>query len=75
MWLSAEDTAWRRALRGLKGYASDLTAIVTVADDGGSSGLWRREMGLLRRAICVTASPPGRRRTADGATLAIRFAA
>ncbi len=34
-------------LRGLKGYASDLTAIVTVADDGGSSGLLRREMGLL----------------------------
>ena len=34
-------------LRGLKERADDLTAIVTVADDGGSSGRLRRELGLL----------------------------
>ena len=34
-------------LRGLTGYTSNITAIVTVADDGGSSGRLRREMGLL----------------------------
>ena len=33
-------------LRGLKGYTSNLTAIVTVADDGGSSGRLRRSLGL-----------------------------
>ena len=34
-------------LRGLKLYAADITAIVTVADNGGSSGQLRREMGIL----------------------------
>ena len=34
-------------LRGLKHYTSNLTAIVTVADDGGSSGRLRRELGVL----------------------------
>ena len=34
-------------LRGLKEYTDNITAIVTVADDGGSSGRLRREMGLL----------------------------
>ena len=34
-------------LRGLKPYTSNLTAIVTVADDGGSSGILRRELGVL----------------------------
>jgi len=34
-------------LRGLKEYTTNLTAIVTVADDGGSSGLLRHEMGIL----------------------------
>ncbi|MEC9488355.1 MAG: gluconeogenesis factor YvcK family protein [Halanaerobium sp.] len=34
-------------LRGLKKYTSNLTAIVTVADDGGSSGILRQEMGIL----------------------------
>ena len=34
-------------LRGLKERTDNLTAIVTVADDGGSSGLLRRELGLL----------------------------
>ncbi len=34
-------------LRGLKEHTSNLTAIVTVADDGGSSGRLRREMGVL----------------------------
>ena len=34
-------------LRGLKQYSANITAIVTVADDGGSSGRLRREMGVL----------------------------
>lgn len=34
-------------LRGLKEHTSNITAIVTVADDGGSSGRLRRELGLL----------------------------
>ena len=34
-------------LRGLKEHTGNLTAIVTVADDGGSSGRLRRELGVL----------------------------
>jgi uncharacterized cofD-like protein len=34
-------------LRSLKHHTSNITAIVTVADDGGSSGRLRREMGVL----------------------------
>jgi uncharacterized cofD-like protein len=34
-------------LRGLKAYTSNLTAVVTVADDGGSSGRLRRDVGIL----------------------------
>ena len=34
-------------LRGLKAYTSNLTAIVTVADDGGGSGVLRQELGML----------------------------
>ncbi len=34
-------------LRGLKAHTPHLTAIVTVADDGGSSGRLRRELGVL----------------------------
>ena len=33
-------------LRGLKKYTKNLTAIVTVADDGGSSGMLRRDIGM-----------------------------
>ncbi|NMG59306.1 YvcK family protein [Geitlerinema sp. P-1104] len=34
-------------LRGLKTYSANITAVVTVADDGGSSGRLRREIGVL----------------------------
>jgi uncharacterized cofD-like protein len=34
-------------LRGLKEYSTNLTAIVTVADDGGSSGRLRHELGMI----------------------------
>ncbi|MDR1616358.1 MAG: YvcK family protein, partial [Syntrophomonadaceae bacterium] len=34
-------------LKGLKIYTSNLTAIVTVSDDGGSSGRLRAELGVL----------------------------
>lgn len=34
-------------LRGIKLFNQDITAIVTMADDGGGSGFLRREMGIL----------------------------
>jgi 2-phospho-L-lactate transferase CofD len=34
-------------LRGLKTYSANITAVVTVADDGGSSGKLRRDFGVL----------------------------
>lgn len=34
-------------LRGLKYYTSNITAIVTVGDDGGGSGTLREELGIL----------------------------
>lgn len=34
-------------LRGLKIYSSNITAIVTVADDGGGSGVLRQDLGML----------------------------
>ncbi len=34
-------------LRGLKQYSSNLTALVTVADDGGGSGVLREDLGIL----------------------------
>ena len=34
-------------LRGLKAYSNNITAIVTVADDGGSSGELRKNLGIL----------------------------
>ena len=47
-------------LRGLKVYTSNLTAIVTVADDGGSTGVLRQEFGVvapgdLRQCIAALA--------------------
>ena len=34
-------------LRGLKAFTSNITAVVTVADDGGGSGVLRQELGML----------------------------
>lgn len=34
-------------LRGLKAYSMNITAVVSVADDGGSSGRLRRTLGIL----------------------------
>ena len=33
-------------LKGLKKYSSNITAIVTVSDDGGSSGILRKQLGV-----------------------------
>lgn len=44
-----------RTLQALAGIAHDVTAVVTVADDGGSSGRLRRDLGVL---------PPGDMRMA-----------
>lgn len=34
-------------LRGLKKYTSDISAVVTVADNGGGSGVLREDLGML----------------------------
>ena len=34
-------------LRGLKGYSANITAVVAVADDGGSSGQLRQQLGII----------------------------
>lgn len=34
-------------LRGLKNFTLDITAVVTVADDGGGSGMLRHDLGML----------------------------
>ena len=49
-------------LTALRGITPDVTAVVTVADDGGSSGRLRRELGLLppgdlRKALLALAGP------------------
>ena len=48
-------------LSGLKHYFNNLTAVVTMADDGGSTGILREEFGILppgdvRRAIVALSS-------------------
>ncbi|MFI5047464.1 MAG: uridine diphosphate-N-acetylglucosamine-binding protein YvcK [Acidimicrobiia bacterium] len=48
------------ALRAVRRYAGDITAIVSVADDGGSSGRLRRDLGVpapgdLRRCLVALA--------------------
>lgn len=48
------------ALRAIRRYAGEITAVVTVADDGGSSGRLRRDLGVLppgdlRRALAALA--------------------
>ncbi|MEZ4616391.1 MAG: YvcK family protein [Caldilineaceae bacterium] len=40
-------TGMPQLLRGLRTYTDNITAIVTVADDGGSSGRLRSQMGVL----------------------------
>jgi uncharacterized cofD-like protein len=44
-------------LRGLKAFSFNITAVVTVADDGGSSGILRKSLGILPRDIrnCLAA--------------------
>ncbi|HEY6582198.1 MAG TPA: gluconeogenesis factor YvcK family protein [Rubrobacter sp.] len=54
-------------LQGLKNLVGDLTAVVTVADDGGSSGRLRQELGVappgdVRNCLIALA---GRRRLAE----------
>lgn len=48
-------------LRGLKRYTRNLTAIVTVADDGGGSGILRQDLGMpppgdIRNCIAALAN-------------------
>lgn len=47
-------------LRGVRGYAREITAVVSVADDGGSTGRLRRDFGVpapgdLRRCLVALA--------------------
>lgn len=51
-------------LRGIKKITDHLTAIVTVADDGGGSGILREDLGMLppgdiRSCICAMADEEG----------------
>lgn len=41
-------------LRGLKQYPVDITAVVTIADDGGSSGRLRDELEIPPQVTFVT---------------------
>jgi uncharacterized cofD-like protein len=57
-------------LRAVRDYAGELTAIVSVADDGGSSGRLRRQLGIippgdLRKCLVALAD--------DGSVLAAAF--
>lgn len=45
-------------LRGLKQYTENLSAIVTVADDGGGSGMLRQDLGMPSPATSATAWRP-----------------
>lgn len=52
-------------LTGLKHYFNDLTAVVTMADDGGSTGILREEFGILppgdvRRALIALSGSDNR---------------
>lgn len=54
-------------LSGLKEYAIDLTAIVSMADDGGSTGVLRDELGVLppgdvRQCLVALSDTPDRLR-------------
>ena len=40
-------TGLSTVLKGLKTYTNNLTAVVTVADDGGGSGALRQDLGML----------------------------
>ncbi len=51
-------TGLSNLLRGLKSFTNNITAVVTVADDGGSSGRLRQELGVLPPGDirnCITA--------------------
>src|SRR5215210_8491392 len=52
------------ALRAVREYAGEITAVVSVADDGGSSGRLRRDLdvpapGDLRRCLVALAREQG----------------
>ncbi len=56
------------SLEALRDVAGELTAVVSVADDGGSSGRLRRELGIIApgdmRRCLAALTPPGLVRTA-----------
>ena len=58
-------------LRGLKYYTSNITAIVTVADDGGGSGELREDLGMLPRRYKKLYIISIRYRTFNGGTFTI----
>jgi uncharacterized cofD-like protein len=52
------------ALRAIRRYAGEITAVVSVADDGGSSGRLRRDLGVpppgdIRRCLVALAGDDG----------------
>ena len=46
-------------LRGLKQYTENISAIVTVADDGGGSGMLRQERGRAPPRVIRSWEPGG----------------
>lgn len=62
------------ALRAIRRYAGPITAVVSVADDGGSSGRLRRDLGVpppgdIRRCLVALAGDDG----ADGGVWSTAF--
>jgi uncharacterized cofD-like protein len=61
------------ALRAIRRYAGSITAVVSVADDGGSSGRLRRDLGVsppgdIRRCLVALAGDAGTDPGTDGPT-------
>ncbi len=61
-------------LRAARDYAAVITAVVSVADDGGSTGRLRRDLGVLgvgdlRKCLVALASPNANRQGGQGANV------
>ncbi len=65
-------------LRAVRNYAGEVTAVVTVADDGGSTGRLRRDLGVLgvgdlRKCLVALGAEPGADEQTDAEVWARTF--
>jgi len=60
-------------LRGLKECSSNITAVVTVADDGGGSGILRQDLGILPPGISELYFGPCQYRAYYGKTASVQI--